>query len=93
MANLFREAKALLDKKDSGAQLSEEELELINTAVIPLMVNTDGIFPDDITIAEGLKELARMIGDEEKTPTQESYPDRKKKTVTSRKHRLVEKAR
>lgn len=64
MANLFRQAAELLDKKDSGAQLTEEELELINRAIIPLMVNTDGIFPEDITIAEGLDEIARMIEEE-----------------------------
>lgn len=61
MANIFREAKQLLDKKDSGGALTEEELKLINTAIIPLMAKTDGIFPKDITISEGLEMLAKMV--------------------------------
>lgn len=64
MTNLFRQAKQLLDKKDSGAELTEEELQLINTAIIPLMVETDGIFPEDIPIGEGLEELSQMIEEE-----------------------------
>ncbi len=64
MTNLFREAKRLLDRKDAGGELSEEELELINTAIIPLMVKTDGVFPEDITIGEGLEELAKTFEEE-----------------------------
>jgi len=37
---------------------------LINTAIIPLMVKINGLFPDDITIGEGLEELAKMTPDE-----------------------------
>ena len=59
--NIFRQARQLLDKKEKGAQLSEEELQLINTAIIPLMVKTNGIFPEDITIGEGLEDLATMM--------------------------------
>jgi len=59
--NLFKQAKQLLDKKDSGAELTEEELRLVNTAIIPLMVKADGLFSEDITIAEGLEELAKII--------------------------------
>lgn len=58
--NIFREAKQLLDKKDNGNELTEEELELINTAIIPFMVNTDHIF-GDITIGKGLEKLATLI--------------------------------
>ena len=61
MTNLFRQAKQLLDKKDSGVELTEEEQQLINTAIIPLMVETDGIFPEDITIGEGLEELSQLV--------------------------------
>ena len=32
--NIFRQAKDLLDKKDAGSELSEEELRLLNTAMI-----------------------------------------------------------
>lgn len=64
MTNIFRQARELLEKKDSGAQLTEEELQLLNTAIIPLMV-TNGIFPKDITISEGLEELAKMVGETE----------------------------
>lgn len=60
MTNLFRQAKQLLDKKDSGGELTEEELRFINTTIMPLMVNTGGLF-GDITIAEGLEELAGMV--------------------------------
>ncbi|MBA7486493.1 hypothetical protein ES707_22053 [subsurface metagenome] len=61
MANIFREAKQLLDKKDAGSKLTKEELQLINTAIIPLIVKTDGVFPEDITIEEGLEELAKIL--------------------------------
>lgn len=75
MTNIFRQAKQLLDKKDSGADLTEEELQLINTAIIPLMVETDGIFPEDITIGEGLEKLARWVeADKIKMPGKTSRP-------------------
>lgn len=61
MTNLFRQAKQLLDKKDAGGELNNEELQLINTAIIPLMVKTNGVFPEDITLAEGLEELTNII--------------------------------
>ncbi|MBA7506560.1 hypothetical protein ES706_05252 [subsurface metagenome] len=64
MANIFRQAKNLLDKKARGAELTEEELGVVNTALIPFTVNTGGFFPEDITIGEGLEELARMIENE-----------------------------
>ena len=60
MTNLYRQAKQLLDKKDAGAELTEEELQLINTAIIPLMTNFNG----DITISDGLEELAKMAEQE-----------------------------
>ncbi len=62
--NIFRQAKQLLDKKDSGNELTEEELRLINTAIIPLMVKTNGFFPEDMTIGEGLAELAKIVEEE-----------------------------
>lgn len=58
--NIFREAKQLLDKKDNGNKLTEEEQELVNTADIPFTVNTGDIF-GDITIGEGLEEMARIV--------------------------------
>ena len=63
--NLFRQARQLLDEKDKGAQLTEEDLRLINTAIIPLMVKTNGIFLEDITIGEGLEALAKMVDGKE----------------------------
>lgn len=42
MTNLFRQAKDLLNIKDAGGELTEDELQLINTAIIPLNIN--GIF-------------------------------------------------
>ena len=67
MTNIFRQARDLLDKKDAGSELTEEELQLLNTAIIPLMV-ANGIFPKDITLAEGLEELANMINGKEIPP-------------------------
>ena len=58
--NLFKQAAELLKAKDKGAELTEEELQLINRAIIPLM-EADGIFPNDITIAEGLEELTKIV--------------------------------
>lgn len=61
--NIFREAKQLLDKKDNGAELTEEELGLIHTALIPL--NLHGCpLPEDIPIGEGLEALAKMMDGE-----------------------------
>jgi len=59
--NLFREAKQLLDKKDAGGELTDDELRLIHTAIIPLNLNTGGFFPEDITLGEGLEELAKIV--------------------------------
>lgn len=61
--NIFRQATELLKAKDKGEQLTEEELKLINTAIIPLMA-ADGFFPEDITIAEGLEELIKIVEQE-----------------------------
>lgn len=61
MTNLFREAAELLKAKDGGAELTDDELKLINTATIPLMINTGGFFPKDITMAEGLEALAGIV--------------------------------
>lgn len=55
--SLFRQAAELLKAKDGGTQLTEEELKLINTAIIPLMIHpTDGM-----TIGEGLEKLAQLV--------------------------------
>lgn len=60
--NLFRQAAELLKAKDNGAELTEEELGLIHTALIPL--NLHGCpLPEDIPIGEGLEELAKMVED------------------------------
>ena len=61
MPNLFRQAAELLKAKDNGAELTEEELQLVATAGIPLDINTGGFFPEDITTAEGLEMLAKMV--------------------------------
>ena len=60
MSNIFREAKQLLDKKDSGSELTEEELQLIGTAEIPLMV-PDCPLPEDMPVGECLEELANIV--------------------------------
>ena len=53
--NIYWQAKELLDK-NHDYKLSEKERQLINTALIPLM--TAEVFPKDITLREGLEELA-----------------------------------
>jgi len=58
MTNLFLEAKQLLKKKDSGSELTEEELELINTATIPLMLLPEY---NNIPINQGLEKLAKIL--------------------------------
>lgn len=101
MTNLFRQAKILLDKKDAGAELTEQELRLIHTALIPFTVKTADFFPENITIAEGLEELASMVeeatGDwrsrvEETAPAKKSYP-RKAPKKAKRRKQLAAKAR
>ncbi len=85
--NLFRQAKQLLDKKDAGSQLTKKELRLISRAIIPLMVKTDGLFPRDITIAEGLEELAKIL---DQAKVAES---RGRVVVTQRPHKPVTQVR
>ncbi|GAI63941.1 unnamed protein product, partial [marine sediment metagenome] len=55
--NIFRQAAELLKAKDNGAELTEEELELINIAIIPMTIHGCPL-PEDIPIGEGLEELA-----------------------------------
>ena len=62
MTNIFREAKQLLDTKE-GSEMTEEELRLVNRAIMPLIMKTNGIFQEDSTIAEGLEELAKIVDD------------------------------
>lgn len=57
MANLFRQALEILDK---NGERTEEERELLNTALIPLHIRGCP-FPDDMTIAEDLEELAKIV--------------------------------
>ena len=58
--NIFRQAKGLLDKKDAGGELTEEELRLINTAEIPLMMRGCPL-PEDMPVGECLEELAQIV--------------------------------
>ena len=59
--NIFREALMLLSTRN-GEGMSDEERELLATALIPLM-----LLPQyqDIPIGEGLENLARMIEEAE----------------------------
>ena len=68
MANLFREAKQLLDKRDNGSELTEEEAELVATAIIPLMILPEY---NDTPISQGLLELAKMMDGEKARVTKE----------------------
>jgi len=61
---LFREAKELLDKKDAGGELTGEELQLIATAELPLMMRGCPL-PEGMPVAECLEKLAQIVeGDE-----------------------------
>ncbi len=58
--NIFRQAKDLLNKKDAGSELSKEELQLIATAEIPLLVRGCPL-PEDMPVGECLGQLAKFI--------------------------------
>jgi len=58
--NLFKQAKQLLAKKDAGGELTKEERELINTAIIPLMILPQY---NDTPMAIGLGELVGIVED------------------------------
>ncbi|HUV56858.1 MAG TPA: hypothetical protein VMV84_06455 [Dehalococcoidales bacterium] len=60
MANLFRQAKQLLDTKDG--EMTEEEQKLVGAAEIPLLILPEY---NDVTISEGLEELATMVEEAE----------------------------
>ena len=55
--NIFKEAKQLLETKESW-EMTEEELNLIGTALIPLMLVRAY---SDIPIDEGLEDLSGII--------------------------------
>ncbi len=56
--NIYRQAAELLDK-NHDYKLSEKERQLINTAIIPLMITN--VLGKDITLREGLEELAKLV--------------------------------
>lgn len=64
MTNIFREAKDLLNIKDAGGKLTEEELQLIATAEIPFLIRHCP-YLKDMPVAECLETLAQIVeGDE-----------------------------
>lgn len=60
MTNIFREAKDLLAIKDAGGELSEEELRLIGTAEIPLMMRGCPL-PEEMAVRDCLETLAQIV--------------------------------
>lgn len=56
-SNIFRQAKQLLRDKPV-LEMSEEELQIINTATMPLLLLRHF---SDMTINDGLEELAKMV--------------------------------
>jgi len=56
MTNIFRQAAELLKAKDAGGELSEEELQLINTAELPLMMRGCPL-PEDMKVRDCLEQL------------------------------------
>jgi len=63
--NIFRQAKQLLNEKPV-LEMNEEELEIVNTATMPLLLLRHF---SDMTINNGLEELAKMV-EEGKTGSQ-----------------------
>ena len=60
MTNIFREAKDLLDKKDAGSELTEEELQLIATAEIPFLIRNCP-YLKDMPVRDCLETLAQIV--------------------------------
>jgi len=58
MTNIFRQAAELLKAKDKGTELTEEELWLVNTAIIPLMTLPEY---NNVPISEGLETLTKIV--------------------------------
>lgn len=61
MTNLFRQAAELLKAKDNGAELSEEELQLIATAEIPFLTRLCPSLNKDMPVRECLDTLAKIV--------------------------------
>ncbi|GAI95181.1 unnamed protein product [marine sediment metagenome] len=62
MANLFRQTLEVLNAKNG--ERTEEELKLLNAALIPL--NIRGCpFPAEMTISECLEKLAKIVEEAE----------------------------
>ena len=61
MANIFRQAKELIKTKRCG-DLSEQEIEVINSALLGAICLLPKAFPefDELPISVGLEALARM---------------------------------
>lgn len=55
--NIFRQAAELLKAKDNGAELTDEEIDLVWAAITPV-INMPG---PDMTVAEGLEMLAKLV--------------------------------
>lgn len=64
MTNLFRQARQLLDKKDNGDELTEEELGVVNIGIFAchLLPELDPKY-NDIPISQGLEDLAKIFDD------------------------------
>ena len=60
MTNIFRQAKQLLDKKDAGGELSEEELKLIATAKIPFLIRNCP-YLKAMPVGDCLETLAQIV--------------------------------
>ena len=58
--NIFRQAKQLLDKKDAGGELTQDELHLIAAAEIPLLVSRCPSLKD-MPVGDCLEVLAKIV--------------------------------
>ena len=60
MTNIFRQARQLLDKKDAGGELTEEELQLIATAELPFLIRNCP-YLKDMPVRDCLETLAQIV--------------------------------
>ena len=60
--NIFRQAKQLLQDKPV-LEMNEEELAIVNTATMPLLLLR---YFSDLSINEGLEELAKIVEEDKR---------------------------
>ena len=80
MANIFRQAKNLLDTK-AGREWTEEEWEVFGAAMIPLTILARY---NDMATREGLEDLARIVEENEDAGEDQTPAPIEKDTMAKR---------